>query len=102
MLRYTSWNVFAYGSLCIDVCLYFPKCEIQSNGDLLCDEKYTLEIKVKGEKPNDGHIIFNVGLSIVWILLIRTYENVSRIIETHLWRIVFTSLVVIAVNLETI
>lgn len=30
MLRHTSWNVFAYGSLCVYVYLHFPKLEIRS------------------------------------------------------------------------
>ena len=36
-------------------------CEVQSNGNLLCDGKDTLEVEVNGEVPSSGTITFNKG-----------------------------------------
>jgi type IV pilus assembly protein PilA len=36
-------------------------CQVQQNGNLLCDDKDTLEVEVKGEKPTSGTITFEEG-----------------------------------------
>ena len=37
------------------------ECEIQSDGNLLCDGKDTLEVELSGEVPKSGTITFNKG-----------------------------------------
>ena len=36
-------------------------CEIQGNGNLLCDGEETLEVELSGEVPSSGTITFNKG-----------------------------------------
>ena len=37
------------------------ECEVQINGDLLCDETETLLVEMSGKKPSDGTITFSNG-----------------------------------------
>ena len=54
-------NSIAKKSLSIGGSFSPNTCEVQEDGNLLCDETETLEVEVSGEKPSSGTITFEKG-----------------------------------------
>ena len=55
-------------------------CQVQPNGNLLCDDKDTLEVEIKGEKPTSGTITFEEG-KVIDVRLI--YKNATIVMNDN-------------------